>query len=142
MFEENKALVKKFFEAFDKNRFAADELCTPDFKAHVPGSPPMDAAAFERFVKMFSSGFSDLNRTYHDMIAENGSVAFRFTLSGTHSGDFMGKPASGKEVSFESIGIAHVKDGKIAEWWNSPDRLSVFQQVGAVPSDIGMVATR
>jgi predicted ester cyclase len=48
----------------------------------------------------------------------------------------MGVPASGKEIEVSVIGFARITQGKIAEWWNYPDRLSWMQQIGALPVSI------
>ena len=60
--------------------------------------------------------------------------AARTIVSGTHSGEFMGIPASGSAVEFESIDIIRLSDGKVAEHWGVTDVLSLMQQIGAVPS--------
>ena len=67
-------------------------------------------------------------------LAEGDRVAFRGVVRATHTAEFMGIPASGKQIVVPVIGIAQLARGKIAEWWNSPDRLSWMQQIGAIPS--------
>jgi len=52
----------------------------------------------------------------------------------THTGDFMGIPASGKRVSVVAIGIMRTADGRIAEFWGSPDVMGLMQQIGALPT--------
>lgn len=66
------------------------------------------------------------------MIAEGNVVSFRAVVRARHSAEFLGTSASGKEIVVPVIGMARIADGKIAEWWNSPDRLSWMQQVGSV----------
>ena len=68
------------------------------------------------------------------MIAEKDMVAFRGIVRATHTATFMGTEASGKQIVVPVIGMAQIAQGKIAEWWNSPDRLSWMQQIGAIPS--------
>ena len=60
--------------------------------------------------------------------------AARTILSGTHSGEFMGIPATESTVEFESIDIIRLSDGKVAEHWGVTDALTLMQQIGAVPS--------
>ena len=54
-------------------------------------------------------------------------------LTGTHQGDLMGIPATGKSVEFGGTDIIRIRDGKIAEHWGSTDTMSLMQQIGAVP---------
>ena len=66
-------------------------------------------------------------------MAEDDSVAFRGHVRSIHTADFMGVPPTGKQVIVPVIGFAKITQGKIAEWWNYPDRLSWMQQIGAIP---------
>jgi len=60
-------------------------------------------------------------------------VISRFTMSGTQTGDLPGLPATGLEMDADGTGIYHLADGKIVEFWHSPDTLGMMQQLGAVP---------
>ena len=133
MSEENKAIVRDLFERTDREGKMPAELCAPDFIAHVPGSPPMDLKTFEQFRAPFAAAFSDWKNTDEDMVAEGDRVAFRFGRQATHTGKFMGIPASGKQISWTTIGIARLAGNKITEFWNSPDRMGMMQQVGVIP---------
>lgn len=79
------------------------------------------------------AGFPDLRvRVEGDLIAEGELVAARLTLGGTHSGPFAGQAATGRTVSWSSIRIYRLTDGKVAETWAMQDRLSLLEQVGAI----------
>lgn len=93
----------------------------------------MDLAAFKQFEAMFSAGFSNIRHSIEDIVAEGDRVAFRMTMDSTHTGEFMGVPASGKQVSFLGIGIMRIADGKVADYWGSPDAMGLMQQIGALP---------
>lgn len=134
MSEENKAIVRSFLEVQDREERTPAELCSPDFTAHLAGAPPMDLAAFEQFEAVFSAGFSNIRHSLEDIVAEGDRVAFRMTMDATHTGEFMGLPASGKQVSFLGIGIMRIADGKVADYWGSPDRMGLMQQIGALPT--------
>ena len=110
------------------------ELCAPGFTAHIGASPSMDLKAFQQYQVTYFAGFSDSSITIEDMVAEGDRVAFRGVVRAVHAAEFMGIPASGKKIVVPVIGIARLADGKIVEWWNSPDRLSWMQQIGAIPS--------
>ncbi|MBI2868324.1 MAG: ester cyclase [Chloroflexi bacterium] len=132
--EDNKTLVRTFLEKSNLERRTLVELCLPGATFHVGAIPPMSLQAFQQFQAAYFAAFSDSRITIEDMIAEGERVAYRGTVRATHTGGFMGIPASGKQVAVPVIGIARLVDGKVAEWWNSPDRLSWMQQIGAVPT--------
>jgi predicted ester cyclase len=94
----------------------------------------MDLQGFQQYQAAYYSGFSDTGIAIEDMVSEGDRVAFRGVVRATHKAEFMGIPASGKQVVVPVIGIALLAEGKIAEWWNSPDRLSWMQQIGALPA--------
>lgn len=81
------------------------------------------------------AGFPDLKvRVEGDLIAEGDLVAARLTLHGTHTGPFAGQPATGRAISWSSIRIYRLTDGKVVETWAMQDRLSLLEQVGAIPT--------
>lgn len=131
---ENKALVRDFLENGNREERTPVELCAPGFTAHIGASPAMDLQAFQQYQLTYFTSFSDSSITIEDMIAEGDKVAFRGVVRTVHTAEFMGIPASGKHITVPVIGIAQLADGKIVEWWNSPDRLSWMQQIGAIPS--------
>ena len=133
MLEDNKTLVREFFKKANSEKRTPVELCAPGFTAHIGGSPSMELQAFQQYQAVYFASFSDTNTTIEDMVAEGDRVAFRGVVRATHSADFMGTTANGKQIVVPVIGIAQITEGKIAKWWNSPDRLSWMQQIGAIP---------
>lgn len=133
MSEENKALVRTFFETADREERIPESLCAPGFTAHIAGYPPMNLEALQQFVGAFYAAFAGFTHPIEAMIAEDDMVAFRAVPRATHTAPFMGVPASGKQISVPTIGMARIAGGKVAEWWNSPDQLGLMQQLGVVP---------
>jgi steroid delta-isomerase-like uncharacterized protein len=134
--EENKAIVRRFgAELLNEMNFAAaDEILAPDFAVHgIPGVPP-SREGFEGAVRMFHAGFPDWEDRIEDMVAEGDRVAIRLTGSGTHSGDFMGIPPTGKRVTISGIAIYRLAGGKVAEDRVQLDLLGMLQQLGAIPA--------
>ena len=78
--------------------------------------------------------FPDLTFSAEDMIAEGDKVAVRFTMRGTHKGEFMGVPATGKQFEVSGIDIVRFAGGKAVEHWGVTDTMAMMQQLGAVPS--------
>jgi predicted ester cyclase len=134
MLEENKNLVRGFLEKGNREEGTPVELCASGFTAHIGGYPAMDLQAFQQYQTEFFASFSNTSAIIEDMVAEGDRVAFRGVVRTTHSAEFKGIPASGKQIMVPIMGIAQITEGKIANWWNSPDRLSWMQQIGAIPS--------
>jgi steroid delta-isomerase-like uncharacterized protein len=80
------------------------------------------------------NAFSDFHHEIDAQLTEGDRVASRVTGYGTHVGDFLGVPGTGKEVSMSGISIHRVVDGKLVEHWAQVDAFSLLQQMGAIPS--------
>ncbi len=130
--EDNKALVRRFYEEINQHTLAAvDQLCAPNFvlNGHTQG--------IEGFKQVLSTYFitavPDIQMTIEDMIAEGEKVAARLTLRGTHAGDLWGIPPTGKQATISSINIWRVVGGKLVEQWSETDMLGMMQQLGVIP---------
>jgi steroid delta-isomerase-like uncharacterized protein len=131
--EENKAIVRRLFEETSKGNWAIlDELWARDYVYHMPGKS-LTREESEQFMRDVRTAFPDGRVTIEDMIAEGDKVVTRYTSSGTQKGDFMGIPATGKEVTLTSICISRIAEGKIAEEWEEFDALGFMQKLGAIP---------
>src|SRR5919197_5080869 len=123
--EYNKALVCRFVEEAQTrhNLAAIDEYLSPEFVDHsVPPGLPPDREGVRMQFTMFITALPDLQAIIHDQVADDEKVVTRKTLRGTHQGDLMGIPPTGKTVDIEVIDILRVKDGKITDHWNNVDR--------------------
>jgi len=86
--------------------------------------------------EMFSiirSAFPDLHATMEDIIAEEDKVAIRYSVRGTHRGEFMGMAPTGKHFTISGIEILRFAGGKAVEHWGVTDQLAMMQQLGALP---------
>ena len=135
--EANKAVLRRLIEElFNKqNLDIVDELFSPDFVEHeeLPPGAPEGREAPRWFTQQFLAAFPDLQVTIDDLIAEGDKVVARETWTGTHKGDFMGMPATGRRISFGVIDIVRVEDGQLVEHWAVSDSLTMLQQLGAIP---------
>lgn len=109
------------------------ELCDAGFMAHFPGLPAMDLQNFDRFEATIRSAFSDIRHPIADLVAEGDTVAVRLTFQATHTGDFMGAPASGQQFAVEGTAFLRLADDKVMEFWGFLDQLGLLQQIGAIP---------
>ena len=138
MSEEKKAVVRRYNELVEQywrtgDADAFDEVVASDFVHHAPGLPP-DLEGMKQALPMFRAAFPDMRLTVEEMIAEGDKVVDRVTVRGTHEGELMGIPASGKQVEFMETHISRIADGKIVERWGEWDALGIMQQIGAVPA--------
>lgn len=85
-------------------------------------------------MQLFHTAFPDLKATEEFAFSDGDYVCSRYTYTGTHNGEFMGIPATGKRVEVPGTVINLVEDGKIVEAWPTVDFLAVFQQLGVVPA--------
>jgi len=133
---ENKALVRRFVDE-DQSQGNVDaiyEFCSPEFVNHSapPGLPP-DREGIRVVTAMFRGAFPDSYFTVEDMIAEGDKVTTRKTFHGTHEGEFMGIPPTGRRVSMGLIDIVRISEGRVVEHWSVGDNLGMMQQLGLVP---------
>jgi hypothetical protein len=77
--------------------------------------------------------FPDIHVTLEDVIAEGDKIVARNTVTGTNLGEYMGRPPTGKSVTYNEIFIFRFAAGRIAEIWGVVDVLSVMRQLGAIP---------
>jgi steroid delta-isomerase-like uncharacterized protein len=134
--EENKAIVRRFYEEIDKGNLAAmDELVAEDYINHSP--PPFPAPPAREGLKIAFKIFWDATPGYHqieDMIAEGDKVVTRLTAYGTHVGEMAGIPPTGHKLTMTAIAIHRIADGKIVEHWSDKDTLGLMQQLGVIPA--------
>jgi steroid delta-isomerase-like uncharacterized protein len=105
-----------------------------DYVGHQPGAPEVHGkAGFKQFVGTYLAGFPDGKIVVDDQIAEGDTVTTRWTARGTNTGELMGMPATGKEVTVTGITYSKISDGQVHESWASWDTLSMLQQLGTVP---------
>ena len=132
--EENKALVRRFYETLNKQDVTAlDRFGAADLVDHglPPGVPPTLEGA-KQFLGMFFSAFPDLHIVSDDMIAEGDKVVAHVYFSGTHKGDFQGMPPTGKQVKVEAFDMVRISGGKLVEHWGVFDAAGMMRQLGAM----------
>jgi predicted ester cyclase len=134
--EENKAIVRHFYEAFEANdQTALGELLAPDLVAHSHGAPgPQNRDSHLQGIRGWNATFGGTQFAIEEQVAEGDKVATRVTLRATHNlGDFQGLAPTGKQVAIPAVSIERIKDGKIAERRVTSDWLGMMQQLGLVP---------
>lgn len=128
----NNDLIRRFYQEEDRRKGPPAEYFADGFTAHFAGGPPMDFRGFEPLASAFRAGFPDLRHELGDLVGEDDKVAVRLTLRGTHKGEFMGIPPTGKQIAVAVIAIYRIEGDKIAESWIVPDQMGLMQQIGAI----------
>jgi steroid delta-isomerase-like uncharacterized protein len=122
--EINKALVSKFFEeAWGKGNLAAvDTFMATDYMAHhIPSGLPPGAEGLKQLIAAYRTAFPDLKINIEDIFGEGDRVAFRWNVSGTHLGEWLGVSPTGNHVTATGITVFRIAGGKVMESWTSID---------------------
>ncbi|MDQ3687005.1 MAG: ester cyclase [Acidobacteriota bacterium] len=134
--EENKAIVRRFYEEIDKgNLEAMDELVAENYVDHNPPPFPGLATGLEGLKQAFKI-FWEATPGYHqieEQIAEGDKVVTRLTAYGKHEGDLPGASRTGNDLKMTSITIHRIANGKLVEKWAEKDLLGFLIQIGVVP---------
>lgn len=135
--EENKNVVRRFSRrVVSQGDFGVfEELVAPDFVEHStpPGVPPT-RETLRHFIEGFRAAFPDLETSEEDLLAEGDKVVYRGTIRGTHRGEFLSIPPTGKRIEIGEIQVQRLAGGKLAEHWGQLDWLALLQQLGANPA--------
>jgi steroid delta-isomerase-like uncharacterized protein len=136
----NKATVRRFCDAMNTGDAeliseTIDELVEPDALIRTP--LPIQATGAQALKEVFARlhrVFRDLHVTVEDLIEEGDKVVSRNTVTGTHQGEYMGLPPTGKSVTYNEIFIFRFAGGRIAETWGVVDVFSQMKQLGVIPA--------
>ena len=137
MSQQNIATIRRFWAGFNAHDLNVwDELCTDDFINYDPGlpTPEADLKTIKQSINAMQTAFPDMSASENDLLADGDKVAVHMTLTGTHKGEFMGVPASGKAVEFSGVWLAHFKSGKIKKQWVYFNAMGLLMQIGAIPA--------
>jgi steroid delta-isomerase-like uncharacterized protein len=134
--DANKAIMQRFYDEVVNagNIDLIDELLSDDFVEHeeFPGLGA-DRESVKKFFVMFRGAFPDVRFTTEQMLAEGDLVAAHARVRGTHQGEFMGVPATGRSIDVQAVDIVSFANGKATAHWGVFDAMGLMQQLGAMP---------
>ena len=135
--EGNKALVRRVYEAAwnQGNRAVVDAVYAPHY-VHpdpLPGYGP-GLTDLKPGIEGIRRVFPDVHIAIEDQMAEGDKVASRWTMRGTHRGELLGIPPTGKPATFTGLVITRLSAGRIAEEWENFDQLGLLQQLDVIPT--------
>lgn len=132
--ERMKRIVREIWNVGNLN--TADELVSDEY---VMRNPTLDLDAegpegLKNVVRTFRSSFPDLDVTIDDLVTQDDTVALRYTIEGTHQGDFLGIPPTGTEIEAHAMTMVRFEGGRAVEEWVLYDVLGMMQQFGIAPA--------
>jgi steroid delta-isomerase-like uncharacterized protein len=134
--EKNMAIVKKAIEALnERDMVTARGYLTTDYIRHDLTSTFGERRGQGDTVDFFQSvirGIPDMRMEIRDIFATESRVALRYTLTGTHQGEYRGIPATGKKLEINAIHLYRIEGDKIAEQWALPDVAGIYRQMGVL----------
>ena len=110
-------------------------LMAEDFVEHeeMPGLAPTKEGVLAMF-RMYLAAFPDMQLHAEEVLVSGDKTVTRARATGTHQGELMGMPPTGKSVDVKLIDIMQFDDaGKVREHWGLMDMFSMMQQLGAIP---------
>lgn len=119
------------------NPDAVYDLYAPDAVIHsryIPPNMTRGVEAFKGYATYLRSAFPDIEIDDEDNIAQGDRVGMRWTMRGTHEGDFWGMPGTGKQVEVTGMDIFRIADGRIEDAWIETDYMTLLRQIGMIPS--------
>ena len=126
-------LVRRLFEAINGREYdALPDLIDPEYVYRTPGDERSGVDGLRGLLEAYHRGFPDLVLLIQDMFGAGDRVATVFTFSGTHLGELMGVPATGKRVSVQGTIHSRTRDGRIVEEFELLDLATMYQQLGLV----------
>ena len=138
MLTDNKTVSRRFLEeVWNKGNLAVlNEIITRDHVNSGPGTLPglpNGPEGSKQLVTVYRNAFPDVHFTIDDQIAEGDKVVTRWSAHGTHQGELVGIPATGKSSTVTGISVDRLVNGKIAESWGIFDQFGMMQQLGVIP---------
>ena len=136
--DTNKTIARRLLEeVWNKGNLAAlNEIIAKDHVSSGPGTLPglpTGPEGTKQLVTVYRNAFPDIHFTIDEQIAEGDKVVTRWTADGTHKGELVGIPATGKSSTVTGIVIDRLVNGKIAESWGIFDQFGMMQQLGVIP---------
>jgi steroid delta-isomerase-like uncharacterized protein len=135
MSEQYKTAARNFIEKGlnQKDLAAFERYFSRDLIDHAlpPGLPP-GLEGRKIFASALLAAFPDLQVAVEDLVAEGERLVTRYSVRGTHKGDLMGIPATGREISITGVAIDRFENGLSVEHWEIIDQLGMMQQLGVV----------
>ncbi len=133
MLEENKKLVRRYYELVAGDLAGIEEVVTADFVDHhfPPDIPPGPEGVRQFFTQFIPTFFSDLRIEIDFLLAEGDRVDCHFVALFKHTGEFAGVAPKGNQLRVPAISTFRIAGGKLAEAWEIYDSGDMLRQIQA-----------
>jgi steroid delta-isomerase-like uncharacterized protein len=120
-------------EVLNKGNFdVVDEIIHPNYVYRSPDEELHGTEALKAFLAGYHAAFPDLRMAIDELVVADDKAVIFFTLTGTHEGQLMGIPPTGKGMRVHGVVRSRFEDGKIVEEWEVLDQLAMLTQLGVV----------
>lgn len=135
MTASNRAIVHELFvNGLDNHDISVMRQLMHDSTYHLPLVGELRGEALMQFFDTLFAAFPDLERNVDEQLTDGMQhVVTRWTMTGTHQGEFFGIAPTGKRICITGISIHRIAEGKIVQEWHQWDSLGLMQQLGVVP---------
>jgi predicted ester cyclase len=135
--QENEAAVERALAAWNAGDLAGYlELYDEGIRLHGYSPEPMDKQSVRAFYEQVFAAFDSPKLRFHEVFSSGDSLCINFTMTGCHVAEFMGVPATGREIALGGITVLHFRDARCIERWSQVDMLGLLVQLGAVPAPV------
>ena len=131
---DNAELLRRYMhEVWEEgNPAAVERFADPSFRRHIaPRLPSLNLEDQVARLKGLRSAFPDVSLELDDVAVSGDIVAFRSTMRGTHRGELLGVPPTGRQVTVSLVDMWRVSGGRVVEQWGGPDMFDLLRQLGA-----------
>ena len=134
--EENKALIREFFEQVwnQGNEAAIDHFIAENAAGNDPDFGT-GREGFKQQWRKWREAFPDIHFAIEEIVAEGDTVVARWTLTGTQTGPFLSIPPTGRRVRVGGMSLDHLENGVLVSGFDGWDNLGLRQQLGPIPED-------
>lgn len=130
----NKAVVRRLIDTWNSGDLEGmTRFWASDMVHYGRDGKPLPGKEVAAEMARFMRAFPDLRLTVHSLVAEGDLVSTRLTVEGTHRGEYLGLPATGRWVSCALLGQLRIVDGAVVEHWGVADGLYLLEQLGLLP---------
>jgi steroid delta-isomerase-like uncharacterized protein len=136
MSDKHEDIVRRYYQALcstgKMDISVIDHYVVEDFVAHDLPLAQKGHEGYKQFTDMFAASFSDINPiVIHDTFSCGDKVVARWSWCGKHSAEFMGIPATNRQITMKGINIFRLREGKLADLWQQMDTMGILQQISA-----------
>lgn len=132
---EIETTVRRFYESLSIGDISlVDQSLAPDWEAIPATTPAPGAEGWKAMIKELRVVFPDITVTIEDVVVFGDRAAVRTITRGTHSGEFLSVPATGKQIEYDAFDIHRLENGRIVQTWHLEDHFTAAAQIGLLDS--------